>query len=363
MLTKWISIGNLQTNNGQIKGLPKNPRSIKDERFRKLVQSIKDDPEMMKLRECIVYPQNGHYVVVAGNMRFRALKELKEKKVPCKILDAKTPVKKLRAIAIKDNVSFGVEDWDLLANEWDEIELEGWGVDLPADFNNEEIEEGVSEKIKRECQKKYKVKKGDSFRIGDHVLHCKSSIGCVEKSDLVFTDPPHEIECDFIKTIERFNDTNILILWSDYRVGELVRATTMLLRRVYAIDTGVAMPSRSDCHCNHLCLLRFVNGKNNIKFQNIHDGGRSLCSMKYRHNNPDIEYHAHAKPIDIVERFIQYWSIQNSIVLDMFAGSGSCMIACQKTKRKNISYEIDPSNCAVILYRMEQLFNLKGKAL
>lgn len=127
----YIKIKNLVENTGQIEGLPKNPRFIKDERFKKLVKSIQDDPEMLEMRECLVVPFGDKFVVIAGNMRFKACKELGYAEIACKVLDPKTPVQKLKAITIKDNVPFGDHDWDLLANEWDSIELFEWGLELP----------------------------------------------------------------------------------------------------------------------------------------------------------------------------------------------------------------------------------------
>jgi len=126
-----IQISKLINNNGQIEGLPKNPRIIKDYRFEKLKKSIQDDPEMLTLRECIVMPYDKKYIVICGNMRLKACIDLGYKEVPCKILDIDTPVEKLRAYTIKDNVGFGDDDHDLLANEWDIEELKDFGLELP----------------------------------------------------------------------------------------------------------------------------------------------------------------------------------------------------------------------------------------
>ncbi len=126
MHIETIPINQLEPNTGQVAGLPTNPRFLKDHRFAQLVRSIRDDPEMMDLRECLVYPHEGKYVVIGGNMRLRACKELKYKEVPCKVLDVDTPSEKLRAIAIKDNVLFGATDYDLLSSEWDQVELADW---------------------------------------------------------------------------------------------------------------------------------------------------------------------------------------------------------------------------------------------
>lgn len=126
-----IKISKLVPNTGQIDGLPANPRFIKDEKFLKLVKSVKDDPEMLDLRELIVYPLGKQFVVIGGNMRLRAMKEAGFTEAPCKVLDKDTPADKLRAYTAKDNVGFGEWNWDDLANEWDAEELSDWGLDLP----------------------------------------------------------------------------------------------------------------------------------------------------------------------------------------------------------------------------------------
>lgn len=131
MEIKTIKIKDLATNDGQIEGLPKNPRQIRDHRYEKLKKSIEDAPEMLQLRELLVYPHGGKFVIIGGNMRYRACKELGYKELPCKVLDAETPVEKLRQYAIKDNENFGEYDWDVVANEWDTAEMEEWGVELP----------------------------------------------------------------------------------------------------------------------------------------------------------------------------------------------------------------------------------------
>jgi hypothetical protein len=131
MEQKFLPISKLKGNTGQIPGLPKNPRVIRDERFQKLLQSIKDDPEMLSLRELIVYPYQGNYVVIAGNMRLRAIIELGYKECPVKILPEDTPVEKLKAYTIKDNVPYGDNDWAVLSEEWDTDQLSEWGLDVP----------------------------------------------------------------------------------------------------------------------------------------------------------------------------------------------------------------------------------------
>lgn len=126
-----MKITQLQINKGQIEGLPANPRFIKDDKYKKLVKSIQENPEMLELRELLVYPYGGKYVIIGGNMRYRACKELGYTDIPVKIIPETATVEQLRAYTIKDNNGFGEWDFDMLANEWDLSELEDWGVDFP----------------------------------------------------------------------------------------------------------------------------------------------------------------------------------------------------------------------------------------
>ena len=112
-----LDISKVLHNDGQIEGLPRNPRLIKDKKFRKLCKSIKELPEMTEARDLLVYPYQGKYVVIGGNMRLQAYKKLKWEEVPCCILPEDTPVEKLRQMLIQDNNPFGENDWELLANE------------------------------------------------------------------------------------------------------------------------------------------------------------------------------------------------------------------------------------------------------
>jgi len=154
-MKQTIKIELLDNNTGQIKGLPENPRYIKDEKFEKLKQSLSDDPEMLELRELIVIPHGKRYVVIAGNMRLRAAKELGFTELPCKVIAADTDEKSLRAITQKDNISYGNFDWDMLANEWQLEELEHWGMDIPDIGSDEEDEPNtgsvLSKKLIIEC--------------------------------------------------------------------------------------------------------------------------------------------------------------------------------------------------------------------
>jgi ParB-like chromosome segregation protein Spo0J len=120
---------------------PNNPRLIKDDKFAKLVKSIKEFPEMLDIRPIVV---NSDMVILGGNMRFKACKEAGLKEIPVIIADNLTEEQQ-REFLIKDNTSGGEWDWEVLANEWDNEELEAWGLDLVGfDANAEDFGEDFS---------------------------------------------------------------------------------------------------------------------------------------------------------------------------------------------------------------------------
>ena len=148
-----LDISLLELNSGQLEGLPKNPRWIKDERYEALKKSIEDAPELLEARTLLVYPlQNGHYVVIGGNMRLRACRELGFKELPCYVFKQDTPVEKLCEYTIKDNVAFGNIDWELIANEWDTGDVQDWGLDCSFlnDGEQTDIDKLFEEKPKEE---------------------------------------------------------------------------------------------------------------------------------------------------------------------------------------------------------------------
>jgi hypothetical protein len=125
-----------------------NPRIIKDDKFKKLVQSIKDFPEMLEIRPIVV---NNEMMILGGNMRLKAIQEIGIKEVP--IIKAENLTEQQqREFLIKDNVGFGEWDWDALANDWDIDELEQWGLDVPIDTQIDELEDGEELELPQSVQ-------------------------------------------------------------------------------------------------------------------------------------------------------------------------------------------------------------------
>ena len=125
-----------------IKPNPKNPRLIKDEKFAKLVQSLKDFPEMLEKRPLVCFTDtDGKLVVLGGNMRLKAAKEIGLKKLPVMLADDWTEEQKQQFL-IKDNVGFGEWNWEELQSDWDVEQLGEWGLDVPQWANiSEDIED------------------------------------------------------------------------------------------------------------------------------------------------------------------------------------------------------------------------------
>lgn len=136
----------------EVKVNPNNPRLIKDDKFKKLVQSIKDLPEMLEIRPIVV---NADMVVLGGNMRLKACKEAGLKEIPIIVADNLTEDQQ-REFLIKDNVSGGEWDWDMLANEWEAEKLQEWGIDLPIGQQIDELEDGEEILLEQAIQLKPK---------------------------------------------------------------------------------------------------------------------------------------------------------------------------------------------------------------
>ena len=173
---------------------PNNPRVIKDDKFKKLVKSITDFPQMLELRPIVV---NDEMIVLGGNMRLKALEHLGiEETYIIKAGDLTD--KQEQEFIIKDNVGYGEWDWDQLANEWDVEDLDDWGLDLPLDFVKE-LEAEEDDFAIPEGGIETDIVLGDLFEIGEHRLLCGDSTDSDavarlmdgEKADMAHNDPPY----------------------------------------------------------------------------------------------------------------------------------------------------------------------------
>lgn len=213
-----VAIGLLEENKGQIEGLPANPRQWTRMDLDSLKKSIEETPELLEARGCIAVPHEGRFVVLGGNMRLSACRELGMKEIPCYVFPESTPTAKLKEIVIKDNGSFGAWDFDMLANEWSDLALSDFGVQIPEDWTEEIKEKEEKAKDDNFDEEKEDIpercKKCDLWKLGEHLLMCGDSTSLEDvkkllggaKIDMLLTDPPYNVNVSNSKGMTIAND-------------------------------------------------------------------------------------------------------------------------------------------------------------
>src|SRR5690554_5531947 len=273
-----------------IKANPNNPRVIKDDKFKKLVKSIKDFPKMMELRPMVVNSDN---IVLGGNMRLKALKELGYKEVPkewIKSADDLTEDEQRRFI-ISDNVGFGEHDWEMLNAEWDLTELEDWGLDIP-EWDNEEVLEAEEDDFDTTPPEEPKTVLGDLYEIGEHRLLCGDSTDSDqvaklmngEKADMVFTDPPYEIDFDYTNALLYSENCQVFIFNNDRALLRELHNNPFDFKKFFVFHhPGTANPQEggNEVFLDHVLVSHEINGKPKVRY-NKGNGTRSVIKREYR---------------------------------------------------------------------------------
>ncbi len=377
----------------EVKNNPSNPRILKDDKFRKLVQSIKDFPKMLEIRPIVV---NNEMIVLGGNMRLKACKEAGLKEIF--IIKAEDLTEdQQKEFIIKDNVGFGEWDWEQLANEWDNQGLESWGLDIP-NFEIEEESEAKEDDYEEPEdieELKTDIVEGDliTFQKEGKELHrllCgdstkKENIEIVlnnNKIDLVFTDPPYrykkmgdggafheghkKLKTD-LKDIIDFNPDQFLqILSSIFKENAnfYIFCNTGLVPDYcnWAKEKGFNfniltwhkksfIPASNNHHFPDTEYMIYISKKAifNSGLENVNYGKYFVLDNEKHKDHPTI------KPQEIIINELKISSNKNSIVFDFFLGSGSTMAASHQTNRKCYGIELMPKYCQVITDRMKNL--------
>lgn len=354
-----------------IKPNPDNPRLIKDDKFKKLVQSLKDFPEMAEVREVVV---NKDHMILGGNMRYKAMLEAGWKEIPIKVVD--WPEDKQKEFIIKDNISGGEWDWDIIANEWDSKLLDDWGLDLPNGFGEEEVEEDEAPEVSKDPPQSVL---GAVYQLGRHKLMCGDSTvkkhinGLLDGygANMIFTDPPYGVDYQSRVDEERRKGWG-KIANDDLKGEELQDFIAKSLLDLVEVPTYVC--------CNWQSYTDFEEALGKPNSLIVWDKGSIGLGAGYRnqhefilfygtldHNSEsnvwsitrDAEYkHPTQKPIEIPARAIRNSTKSNkNIVLDPFGGSGSTLIACEQLDRTCYMMELDPKYCDVIRKRYWKFIN------
>ena len=357
-----------------IKSNPNNPRIIKDDKFKKLVASIKEFPQMLSLRPIVV---NDDMIVLGGNMRLKACKEAGLKEVPV-IKASDLNEEQQKQFIIKDNVGYGEWDWDMLANEWDAEELVEWGLDIP-NFVIDDLGTAEEDDFDLPDTIQTDIVIGDLFEIGEHRLLCGDSTNSNnldlllqnKKPELLLTDPPYGIDYggmlkgkgdgkggadkngwksydapDWDKSKPENGVLQYLcqitenqIIWGgNYFTDDLPPTMGWLIwdkgQRGFSLADGeMAWTSFN----NALRIKEYARAKANREEKN----------------------HPTQKPIEIMSWCFEYADRHSKnkvkLVLDAYLGSGSTMVTSHQLKRICYGMELDPKYCQVIVDRMIKL--------
>lgn len=381
----------------KVKSNPNNPRLIKDDKFHKLVNSIKEFPKMLEIRPIVV---NDDMIVLGGNMRLKACKEAGLKEVPViKVSDLTE--EEQRQFIIKDNVSGGEWDWDMLANEWDVEQLDEWGLDVPV-FPQVELE-AEEDDFDTTLPEEPITVLGDFYEIGEHRLLCGDSTDSDlvaklmngDKADMVFTDPPYNVDFqgqELSNTTKNgvevlhhkgANSKHEKIKNDSLPDDEFVNFMKVVLSNILLFNQGAWYFSFCDLKLDLLLTplkeMGFVwksiiiwkknqatlSGKDyKSRYEPIVYGCPQNSFYGERYKQEDIwefqrtlknDLHPTMKPIPLIENALNNSSKIGMIVLDLFLGSGSTMVASHQLKRKCYGMELDPKYCDVIVKRMKAL--------
>jgi DNA modification methylase len=366
-----------------IKPYENNPRKLKDSAIEKVAKSIKE----FGFRQPIVVDKEK--IIVVGHTRYRASKKLGLTNVPITIADNLTP-EQINAYRIADNRTNEEAEWDieLLKTELKDLQLKDFDLDLTA-FNEDEInnflfdeKEGLTdEDAVPETPEEPITKLGDIWKLGNHRLMCGDStilndidkLTQKQKPDMIFTDPPYNVafngrsgkfdvikndnleESEFNNFIDTIlNNLNLLNIntyyiccnWAFYGILQKKlkpKACIVWAKNVFGLGKGYR-------HQHEFILF---DGFIDASIKNESDLWKIKKDSKYQHPTQ--------KPVELSSRAITNSSRPNNTILDLFGGSGSTLIACEKLNRKARVMELDPKYCDVTVKRWEQFTGKKAE--
>lgn len=370
-------------NMDEIRPYEKNPRR-NDDAVKYVAASIKE----FGFKVPIIIDKNN--VIVAGHTRFKAAKKLGISVVPCIVADDLTD-EQIKAFRLADNKVAEAAEWDfeLLGQELDdiiEIDMESFGFNFDIDEESLEVEE---DDFEAELPAEPKAKLGDVYQLGDHRLMCGDStliedvekLMNNEKADMVFTDPPYgyNYQSNMREKTQKFdvieNDDKILDFFPNIQMvcnGFVFICTTWKV-----LDKWIPLFKKYHELSNMIIWNKGGGGIGDLKHTFSTDyevilcanNGRTItgkrigCVWTINKDSANSYVHPTQKPVKLSEFAIRNTTNSGDIVLDLFGGSGSTLIACEQLKRKCCMMEYDPKYVDVIIERWEQFTGEKAVLL
>ena len=390
--TNYINITDIKPN-------PKNPRVIKDEKYRQLMHSLATFPQMLDKRPLVCFTDiDGKLVVLGGNMRLKAAAELGMKKLPVVLADDWTEEQRAEFL-IKDNVGFGEWNWEELQADWDVEKLSEWGLDIPQQFMVEP--EAVEDNYEIPDVIETDIVLGDLFEIGEHRLLCGDSTDSDqvarlmngEKADITFTSPPYNAGDNNLggnknKVDNKYEDYDDHKEQSDWKtfISDVLKNCLINCENVFYniqqlagnkigfielineyknqyVDEiiwikGHGQPAAAKNVLNsrfeHILIFRNEDKpKRTITTGDFHGSISNYYEGNGNSNNEFSIVHAATFPIHLPEFIIKNFSTKS--VIDVFIGTGTTMVAAHQLNRKCYGMELDPKYCQVIVDRMLKL--------
>jgi DNA modification methylase len=344
----------------KVKANPNNPRIIKDEKFKKLVKSIQEFPQMLEIRPIVV---NEEMIVLGGNMRLKACQEAGLKEVHI-IKASELTEEQQKEFIIKDNVGFGEWDWNDLANNWDSDKLEEWGLEIPG-FEAEVLEAEEDDFAAPEGGIETDIVLGDLFEIGEHRLLCGDSTDSDqvsklmngEKADMVFTDPPYGMNAVSKSGVLKEKYGTDILGDSDTNAA---KDSFNLIYSLYpdALHIWWGANYYSSCLPDSECWIvwdKNNGGSDQTDCELAWCNARSVVRQFTKASEKTNRVHPTQKPIELISWAVNKFADNSKLISDYFLGSGATMVAAHQLKRKCYGMELDPKYCQVIVDRMKKL--------
>lgn len=345
----------------------RNARTHDEHQIRQIAGSIKE----FGFTNPVLIDDDG--MIIAGHGRVLAAEHLQMKTVPAIRLSHLTPAQK-KAYILADNKLALNAGWDvdMLKIELNDLHDSGYNLEVIG-FDADELTElmGLLDDPEADAddvpayQDEAKTELGDIWILGEHRLICGDATDQEvlerlmqnQKAKMVWTDPPYDMNTEYemaqsIKAVTE--DAHVFVMHDDTGVVKYLKHSQLNFKRFFVANTGFDQRRGNDPYLRHILVSHEVNGKA-IKHQNMHDGFTSIINMQYRGTlKEDDVVHSMQKPVSFVSKFIEHYSVQDDLVVDLYAGSGTTLIACHQLQRRCFAVELDPHTCDVIVARFEK---------